>query len=293
MNVAAQDLHQPFAWRIDFADRKPIGEAIPIRQPRTVWLRLLRVDAAAALGDTAAPESATDGLTLVFVASGAATPYEIQKQAEAWIARRPGEDGASLEVQLRSERLLWRRGRAVCFGSPSATQDILSGVSLFSFCEGELAALERKLQDCWSAIERDTALMTRLSSRSLKRLRDVDAMARMATAMRVAYVRLQTALETPPRELTAPARRLFLELALQADTLDRLRMADDAIEVFEEFYKHIREQFSEFRYFVKEYRVEVLILLALLGDSLASIQTVQQWFASIMHWVSTVPMLLK
>jgi hypothetical protein len=80
--------------------------------------------------------------------------------------------------------------------------------------------------------------------RDLKRQDHINAMTRTATAMSVAYVRLQEALETPPKDLTGPARRLFLELALQADAVDRLRRLDDAIEVLEDFYGDMREQLS-------------------------------------------------
>jgi hypothetical protein len=50
---------------------------------------------------------------------------------------------------------------------------------------------------------------------------------------------------------------------LQADAANRLRMLKDAIEVFEDFYKHQRQQFAKYRYFRAEFFVEVLILVAL------------------------------
>ena len=279
MNIVVKEPQQALAWRIEFADKG--GEAPLIREPRSAWVQVHQLDALALLRDTAAPKSTINELTFVFLPSGAATPYEVQKQAESWMASQPGEDSSTLEVQFRGERLLWRRGRAICFGSPQATEDVFTGVSRFSFCENELARLEQQVQDSWATLDGDIELMKRLSPRNLKRQRHIDAMARTATMMRMGYVRLQAALERPRDDLAGPARRLFLELALQADTVDRLRMLDDAIDVFEEFYKHVREQFSEFRYFVKEYRVELLILLVLLGDVLVSIERIGPWIASI------------
>lgn len=289
MNIAIEDLHQPKAWRIDFVDRAPAGEATPIRHPRPAWLRKQPADALSLLRDGAAqPDAGHENLALIYLQSGAATPYEIQKQVEAWMAGRPDEHGSSLEVQLRSERVLWRRGRAVCFGAPQAIADVLSGVGMFSFCERELGALERQIEDAWAKLDSDTALMKQLSSRSLKHQRHIDAMARAATAMRVAYVRLQTALETPSDELSPAARRLFLELAVQADTLDRLRMVDDSLEVFEEFYRHMREQFAEFRSFVSEYRVTFLILLVLFGELLLGLNQIMPWASNVVHWAGTL-----
>jgi len=286
MNIVIKEPQQAFARQIEFADQE--GEAPVIREPRSAWLQVHDLDALALLRDAIVPKNTSNELTFVFLPSGAATPYEVQKQAESWMASRPGEDSSILEVHFRSERLLWRPGRAICFGSPQASEDVFTGVSRFSFCESELTTLERQVQDSWITLDRDIELMKRLSSRNLKRQRHIDAMARTATMMRMGYVRLQAALERPRSDLAGPARRLFLELALQADTVDRLRMLDDAIEVFEEFYKHVREQFSEFRYFTKEYRVEFLILLVLLGDVLVSIEKWGPWISSITQYYQSL-----
>jgi len=267
MDIAIAKPQQALAWRIDFVEGVPLGEAEPaIRQPRTTWTQVYELDAPTVLFDTRAPEPTSSGVTLVYLPSGAATPYEIQNRAESWMASRPGEDSGTLEIEFRSERLLWRRGRAVCFGSLQARDHVIDAVTHFSFCEIELVRLEQQVEAFWPTLEDHMRLMEPLSSRDLKRHRDIDTMARMATAMRVAHVRLQAALERPPSVLAAPARRLFLELNLQADTAHRLEMLDDAIEVIDEFYKHMREQFAEFRYFLSEYRVEILIVVVLIAE---------------------------
>jgi hypothetical protein len=276
MNINIQKPQQGLAWRIEFAER---GEEMPhIREPRSAWIHIHKIDAPAVLLDVKAPDGPVNGLTFVFLPTGVATPFEVQKYAaESWMAARPGEDGDTLEIQYRSERLLWRRGRALCFGSSQAAAEVLAGVSRFSFCESELARLEQQVQISWVMLEGDMELMKRLSSRDLKRQDHINTMTRTATAMSVAYVRLQAALETPPKDLTGPARRLFLELALQADTVDRLRRLDDAIEVLEDFYGDMREQLSEFRYFKKEYLVTFLILLVLFGELLISVDKITPW----------------
>ncbi len=285
MNVIMTESQEALAWRIEFVDRPLAAEPPFIRQPRPAWIRVERTNALELLRDPVVPEPAANGLALVFLPSGAATPFEVQKQAESWMASQPGEDGGTLEVQFRSERLLWRRGRAVCFGSLQAADGVCDAVTRFSFCEGDLASLERQVHDSWAGLEDDTGLLKRLSSRNLKREHDIDAKRRAATVMRLAYVRLQTILEKPPSDLSAPSRRLFLELALQADTLNRLRLLDNSIEVIEDFYWDLHEQFAEFRYFIKEYRVTLSIFVVLLlGELLVSIGQIWPWILSIAHW---------
>jgi hypothetical protein len=268
MNLAVEKPQQALAWRIEFADKAVGGEAPLIRQPRSAWIRVQELNAPAVLREAAVPDSTSVGLTFVFLPSGAATPYDVQHQAEQWISGRRDEGGGMLEVQFRSERLLWRRGRAICFGSPQAKEEVFAAITRFSFCESELARLEQQVENCWTILEKHTELMESMSARSIKHKRDIDAMAKTATMMRLAYVRLQTALERQPGDLAGPTRRLFLELALQADTVDRLRMLGDSIEVIDEFYKHMREQFAEFSHFLSEYRVEVLIVIVLLAELL-------------------------
>jgi len=283
MNIIIEEPQQVLAWRIEFADQPAGAEAPFTWEPRTAWARVQEMHAPAALLDSNAPESAVNGVTFVFLPSGAATPYEVQKQAESWMARRSGEGEGTLEVQFRSERLLWRRGRSICFGSPQAAEEVFSAVASFSFCESELAGLELQIRDSWVMLDADMELMKRLSSRKLKHQRHIDAMARRTIAMRVAHVRLQTALETPSSDLTGPARRLFLELALQAATDHRLEMLDDAIDALDDFYLHMREQFSEFRNFLRDYRVSVLILVVLLVNDLLLLSV-----DKIIAWLPTV-----
>jgi hypothetical protein len=251
MDIAITEPQQAVAWRIEFAERALGDEAPLIRQPRRAWVRAHEVNMPSVLLDTAAPESTADSLTFIYLPPGGMTPYEVQKQAEGWMASRHGEEGGTLEVQFRNERLLWRRGRAVCFGTPHATEEIFAAVTAFSFCEGELTRLERQISASWTTLDQDLEMIRLLNEGDLERLRHIDAMTQMATTMNVAHVRLWAALETPPGDIAGPARRLFLELALQANTEDRLERLGDAIEAFDDFYWDIREDvydYHEFRY---------------------------------------------
>jgi len=258
MDTAISQPQQAVAWRIEFADQAEGIEEPLIREPRKTWVRTQELHVPTALADNGIPESTANGLTFIYLPPGGLTPYEVQKQAEGWMASRPGEKGGTLEVQFRNERLLWRPGRAVCFGTAQATREIFTAVSTFSFCESELGRLERQIDTSWVTLDRDTELIRLLNEPDLERLRDIDAMTRMATTMNVAHVRLWAALETPPGDVGGPARRLFLELALQATTEDRLERLGDAIEAFDDFYWDIREDLYdhyEFRHQLLDYEL--------------------------------------
>lgn len=258
------------AWWIEYAGEARPGEAAltVIKHPRAAWVYARAIDARAALADDAAPTAATNGFTFIFVQSGSATAYELQKQTERWMARRPDEPEGILEVLFRSERLLWRRGRALCFGTTSFINDMLVAAAHFSLCEGELQKFEQQAEDAWHTIESDIHLTDSLSWRALKGRPHIDEMTRTATAMQAGYLRLEKAFEAPSAEFSGPARRVFIELSLLTGSENRLMRLDDAVDGMSDHYKFLNERFSDYRQFLREHRIVVLIIVVL------SIQTV-------------------
>ncbi len=253
------------AWAIEYA-----GEAQPdrtaltvIRHPRAAWVYARDIDARAALADDTAPGEDAGGFTFIFVQSGSATAYELQRQTERWMARRPGEQEGILEVLFRSERLLWRRGRALCFGTTDFLNDMLVALAHFSFCEAELHKFERQAEEAWRTVESDIHLTDKLTWGSLRRRPHVDEMTRMATAMQAGYLRLEKALEAPSAEFSGPARRVFIELTLLTTTEDRLMRLDDAVDGLSNHYKFLNERFSDYHQFLREHRIVVLISIVL------------------------------
>ncbi|MBI3710334.1 MAG: hypothetical protein HY246_22035 [Proteobacteria bacterium] len=261
----------PRAWRIEFSAEA--GHAAPplatFRQPRVAFAHAQPREIAAVLEGP--PVAGTgEAVELIILPAGSATPFDLQKRAEEWMASRAGEHGAPIEIFYRSERLLWRPGRALCFGTPEHSDEVLAAVAQFAFCEGELCRLERQMADAWPVLETDVPLTHGLHRRDLARQPHVNAMTRHAKGMRIAFVRLQTALETPAQDLAGPARRLFAELALQAAAVERLRALDDSIEVAEDIYELAGDRLSEFSYFAQEYRIEIVIVVVLLAELLVT-----------------------
>jgi hypothetical protein len=219
-----------------------------------------------ALDDTVATADAS-GLVFVFVPSGSTTPYEVQKRAERWMASRLGEQDGIIEIVFHSERLLWRRGRALCIGTQQCIDEMLAAVTQFTFCEAALRSLEQEAEDVSGTMEQGIHLTDKLSWWTLRRRQShVDDMTRVATAMQVAHLRLEKALEAPTTEFSAAARRVFIELTLLATTENRLLRLDDAVEAINEHYRFVNGRFADYRYFLREYRFVVLIVVVLLFE---------------------------
>jgi hypothetical protein len=288
MSLTDNDPDGPLqAWVVEYAPKaRPEQSALAaIRRPRETWAYARAVDAAAALQDMA-PTADSDDFTLVFIRSGSSTDYEVQKQAERWMASRPGEEGGILEVLFRSERLLWRRGRAVCFGTNEYTDEILAAVTHYTFCESELRKLEQQADDVCRTIGNTIDLTDKLRWRDLKRRSEVDAMTRTATAMRLSHLQIEKTMEAPAPEFSAGSRRIFIELTLLNMTENRLLRLDDAIEAIVEHYRFVNEQFSEYRYSLREYRIVALILVVLLLQTLALTEDFwRPWWISLMDQI--------
>ena len=121
----------------------------------------------------------------------------------------------------------------------------------------------------WPAIQSDLPLTHAVAKEELKRQKSVDERTVDAHAMRMDFIRLSTALERLDRTLSAPAQRIVTELSQQADTVDRLRLLDDAIEFAQETYDTVNDRLLEYRYFRTEYRIEVVIAVILLVELIA------------------------
>ncbi len=281
------------AWSIEFADSAlPDRTALTVvSQPRAAWVYANEIDATAALADVSSPTADADGFTFVFIQSGSATVYQLQKQTEQWMARRAGEQEGILEVLFRSERLLWRHGRAICFGTPDFLNDILVAIAHFSLCETELREFERRAEKAWRTIEDEPHLTDKLSWRSLRLRPHVDELTRNATAMQAGYLKIERALEAPAPEFSGAARRVFIELTLLASVENRLMRLDDAVDGMADHYKFVSERFAEYHQFLREHRIVVLIVIVLTIQTLVLAES--YWRPTfdqfVQHWLPPAP----
>ena len=253
------------AWLIEYASEALSSRTAlsVIREPHAAWAYSSSVDAMAALANEVTPPASANGFVFIFVPSGSSTAYEVQKQAEQWMASRPGEQDGIMEVLFRSECLRWRRGRALCFGTPQLVDDMLAAVTHFSLCEGDLDRLERQADDACAILGKDKHLSDNLKSGDLKRRPHVDAMTRTAIDMRLAYLRIDKALDAPSAEISGSARRVFVELTTLATAKSRLQRLDGVIDAVLEHYKFVNDRFSDYRYHLREHYLVALILILL------------------------------
>jgi hypothetical protein len=222
-------------------------------------------------------EHKSDRLRLLLLPAGLALPQELLRQAEDWMQRGGNPEGEpTIELLLRSERILWRPGQALMIGPPERLDEVLRGLIEFAFYEGELRRLEREVEADWSTLEADSHLTHSVTPAACERRRHIDEMTMMALQRRMRFARLEPCLEKASVSLPGPARRLAGELAMQAEVTERLGWLDDRLEVAEDLYELANDRLSEFTYFHREFRLELWIVVLLLAE--VAIMAAELWW---------------
>lgn len=218
--------------------------------------------------DAELPETAVDDeLLVIFANAGLQTGHAWRQRLEAWMAAGEDERQPTLEAPSFGERVLWRPGRALVIGNPERCRELLEGLAVFAWHEGHLCRLEGETAAAWEPAQADVELTQLPRRAALRRQEHVNRQVRRTTLWRMAYARLESHLEKPPLQLNGAVRRLYNELAMQAEVHDRLATLDDRIEVLQDLYELAADRLGEYRYFRGELRVEWLIVVILLLEA--------------------------
>jgi hypothetical protein len=213
------------------------------------------------------PDRSDDSVMVaVHLLPGAATPFDEQRRAEAWLSGYGCGDGAKLEISLRSTRISWQNGHCTVVAPVEQVEEGLAAAALFTFVERELRQQEALMELSWSALSADADLTHEVSVEKLQHQRHVNAMTAMFQRARIWIARMDVCLQRPSPALGPNGQRLFQELVLLGDLATRLRLLDDAVEVGEDLYERANDRLIEKRNFIIEFCVEVAILLAIVAE---------------------------
>ena len=209
-----------------------------------------------------------DEFYFLFLPGGSAVPYDLQKRGEEWMSPPDRPDAApTVEIVMRSDRILWRPGRSLMQGAPDRMDEVLLALADFSFYELELRRLEDEISADRETVEKDAPLTTAdMTSGSLASLRHAADMASNMTRRRLRFARLEPRIEHPSATLPPAARRLGSELLTQTEVLDRIEAVDDRLEVYEDLYELANDRLSEYRYWRSEALLEIGIVVILLVE---------------------------
>ena len=200
---------------------------------------------------------------VLLLSGGADTPFALRRLAEEWIGKANGADDPPLQVNVQSDQILWRRGKAVIVGASGRWAQLLAGVAEFTFHEAQLRELEDYLAGCWDEAEQDVSLVHVAGSRAPARTEHVSERARELALARMRFARVLEPLGNPSAALPSHARRLIGELLVYTGVEGRLELVDERLEVLEDVYQAANERLVTLSHHRAEVRLELSIAILL------------------------------
>lgn len=253
------------AWRVQFKTRAvgPDERIHAVREPRSVFAKWIPADIRKP--PAVIEDDGGRSLAVLWMPPGASPDIET-----AWDADIPAVSSAKgrvVRAGLRTARVVWTDTRAIIYAAPEQLDEALDAVARFTVIERDTTALETRMANLWPSIERDTRLTHTI--RSLDhwlRKGKVNRMTEAVTRMASSTLRLEAALQQLDPALQAGSKRLFAELALQAELYDRLELLGEPVDFALEHYELINSRMIEARQANSSLSVEIAILVALVGD---------------------------
>jgi hypothetical protein len=207
-------------------------------------------------------------LEVIWAGLGKGTSGESERILEGWVERTA--EGELVRASVRTIRVLWSERRAVFFGPAESVSDVLNALSRFTVVAWKTKTLEAELEAAWPAVDSQTRLTqadTRFSKDDIKAVQRVSERVNM---MNSTMLRIDPEIDQLDHKLTALSKRLFSELAAQANIEDRLDLLEEPIDHAFEQCELLNERIIESRNSTSSRRLETLIVVLLVAEVIFS-----------------------
>ena len=263
------------AWRLRFLDAPPdlntdlgAADVIEVNEPRKVY-------AVAETVDPAAPPSRFDDVGGRSLALLWMPPLAFDGADSAWLEGIPLEGlkdgGRVVRAGLRTSRVVWTNARAVIYAPPDQFADARDALVRFTVLERDVCEIEAAMPDIWAEIRRTVKLSHTVTRGDVRRnSATVGAMTERVTELNRRALLDDTALEQMAPALSPASKRLFAELALQANLFDRLEALGEPLDFAFDYHEVVNNRLTEASQFFRSYRVDSWILAVLALELIAT-----------------------
>jgi hypothetical protein len=219
-----------------------------------------------AIGQIKTDASAAE-LMVLSIPSGLNDSTHWHEQAEAWIQSPTAEETAVIRANIAGGNVLWHPGRAVIQCPPEQIDDAMLALAEFAYYELELRKLEAETAADWGRLASHAPLGQDVGRKDLRRSAEVAEATARVVARRVRLSRIERRLLTPSPPFGEVALGLGRRLREEADVEGRLDTLDGQIETYESIYESANQRMGEYHNFLREYVIEILILLVLVIET--------------------------
>lgn len=257
------------AWRLRFHDTQQPYETLPagsriieVSTPRK--LHVVCEPAEVGYPPSRADDPGGRSLSLLWM-----PPLAPEEADEAWLEGIPFEglrdNGRVVRAGLRTARVVWTNARAIIYATPDQFVDALDALIRFTVLEREATEIEMAMPEVWASIKYGKPLTHTVSRRDIRRFaRPVGIMTERVSDLNRRALHSDEALEQLDPGLTGASKRLFAELALQANLYDRLEALGEPLDFAFEHHEVVNNRLTEASHHYGNTRVEVWILAVLL-----------------------------
>lgn len=207
-------------------------------------------------------------LTLLLVPTDEQEDPEIVARVWDWV--EPGVPQAhrrGVLITLHGARIVWSPGRAGLIASADRLEALRCATIDFSFHDTEIRGIEEELARVWPDLPADTPLAFRFDARAAAMQDRLAQRFQQVMGMRARLVRLAPAIAHPPVHPPTLASQLSERLKERTQLSDRIELIDDQLEVANDVYELCGERSSEFTIARSQARLEWLIVLLLVTET--------------------------
>lgn len=263
------------AWRLRFLDAPPPPDVtaagartIKVNAPRPTYVVPEPVDSS--YPPSRADDAGGRSLSLLWM-----PPLAPESADETWLEGIPFEglkdNGRVVRAGLRTARVVWTNARAIIYAAPDQFGDACDALVRFTVLERDTSEIEEAMPQVWAAIKQDARLTHTVTRRDIRRRAGpVGAMTEQVAELNRRALRNDEALEQLDPELSGASKRLFAELALQANLYDRLEALGEPLDFAFDYHELINNRITEASQFFRGTRIEAWILLVLVLELAAT-----------------------
>jgi hypothetical protein len=211
-------------------------------------------------------EAETDSLYIVYVPPEAKAEWE--RIGSEWLdSSDESESPEPVTIAALGDQIHWRPGRVVVEGRMGLRDELVNALTEFAFYEGEVRALEKKIEAYEEQARSDAPKTFRVHRKDRRDWPRFGTIMESLAQTRLTFANLEPRMERGSRMLAKQSRSIATRLFRAAATSSRMEGLDGRLEVCEDLYEGAIDRIADYRGWHTGHLLEVIIIVLLLLEA--------------------------